>query len=57
MVKLKRGPAVSGPSSALGIMRFFDADTAGPKLSPEFVIGVCVVLILVVVGAKIFLGI
>lgn len=52
MVKLKRGPAVSGPSSALGIMRFFDADVAGPKLSPEFILGISIALIIVVVILK-----
>ncbi|MFH1663556.1 MAG: preprotein translocase subunit Sec61beta [archaeon] len=52
MVKLTRGPATSSPSSSLGIMRFFDVDTGGPKLSPEFVIGVCVVLIIVVLLVK-----
>ena len=45
MVKLSRGPAVSSPSSTLGIMRFFDADTAGPKLSPEFIIGIAIVMV------------
>ncbi len=29
---------ISGPSSSIGIMRFFDTDTAGPKLTPEFVV-------------------
>ena len=48
MVKLNRAPAVSGPSSSLGIVRFFDADTSGPKLSPEFVIGVAIALIALV---------
>jgi len=48
MVKLNRGPAVSGPSSSLGIMRFFDADTSGPKLTPEFVVGVALALIILV---------
>ena len=57
MVKLKRGPSVSGPSSSIGIMRFFDADTAGPKMSPEFVIIVSVVLIVIVLAAKVFVGI
>jgi len=56
MVKLQHGPAVRGPSSSLGIMRFFDADTAGPKLTPEFVIGVSIVLIAIVVGAKLAFG-
>ncbi len=57
MVKLKRGPSVSGPSSSIGIMRFFDADTAGPKMSPEFVIIVSVALIVIVLAAKVFVGI
>ncbi|MAG22439.1 MAG: preprotein translocase subunit Sec61beta [Candidatus Diapherotrites archaeon] len=56
MVKLKRGPTTTGPSSSLGIMRFFDADTAGPKLSPEFVVIIAVALIAVVVAAKLLLG-
>ena len=57
MVKLKRGPSVSGPSSSIGIMRFFDADTSGPKMSPEFVVIVSIVLIAVVVAARMFLGV
>ena len=56
MVKLNRGAPVSGPSSALGIMRFFDADTAGPKMTPEFVIGIAIALILIVMGAKVMFG-
>jgi len=48
MVKLNRGPSVSGPSSSLGIVRFFDASTSGPKLSPEFVIGIAIGLIAIV---------
>ncbi|MEW6295175.1 MAG: preprotein translocase subunit Sec61beta [Candidatus Diapherotrites archaeon] len=52
MVKFQRGPGVSGPSSAVGIMRFFDVDTGGPKLTPEFVVGVSIVLIIVVIAIK-----
>ncbi|MDP2973447.1 MAG: preprotein translocase subunit Sec61beta [Candidatus Diapherotrites archaeon] len=52
MVKLEHGPAVRGPSSALGIMRFFDADTSGPKLSPGFIVGIAIALIIVVLGIK-----
>ena len=55
MVKLKSGPAASGPSSAIGIMRFFDTDTKGPKLSPEFIIGITFVFIMVIVFLKFFL--
>lgn len=53
MVKLRKGPAVSGPSSSIGIMRFFDADTSGPKLTPEFIVGLSIAVIIVVLGAKI----
>ncbi len=56
MVKLNRGPAVSGPSSSLGIMRFFDADTSGPKLTPEFVIITAIVLIAMVLIARALSG-
>jgi len=56
MVKLRKGPGVSSPSSSLGIMRFFDADTKGPKMSPEFVIALSLGLILVVLAARYFLG-
>ncbi len=52
MVKLSRGPAVSGPSSSLGIVRFFDANTSGPKLTPEFVIGIALALIVLVMILK-----
>ena len=52
MVKLKRGPGVAGPSSSLGIMRFFDADTAGPKLSPEFIMGLCIVVVVAILFVK-----
>jgi preprotein translocase subunit Sec61beta len=52
MVKLTRGPATSGPSSSLGIMRFFDVDTGGPKMSPEFIVIVAVIMIVVVLLVK-----
>ena len=54
-MKLSKGPRVSGPSSSLGIMRFFDADTAGPKISPALVVGISVALIVIVLGLKILL--
>jgi len=39
--------AGSGPSSAIGIMRFFDADSKSPQLNPYFVVGVIAVIIVV----------
>ena len=56
MVKLKKGPSVTGPSSSLGIMRFFDADTAGPKMTPEFVVAASVAVIIIVVALKLMYG-
>ena len=52
MVKLSRGPVTSGPSSSLGIMRFFDANTSGPKMTPEFVIIAALALIALVLIVK-----
>jgi preprotein translocase subunit Sec61beta len=48
MVKLSR-KTTSGPSSAIGIMRFFDADTPGPKLSPQFVVVVAFIIAVIMI--------
>ena len=47
----------AGPSSAIGIMRFFDQDTGGPKMTPEFVVGFSVVFVVFVLLVKTFMGI
>ncbi|MDD4250897.1 MAG: preprotein translocase subunit Sec61beta [Candidatus ainarchaeum sp.] len=48
MVKfVKNKSQSSGPSSALGITRFFDAESKSPKISPYFVIGVAVIIIII----------
>jgi len=44
-MKMNRGPSVSGPSSSLGIMRFFDSEMEGPKMTPEFVMIVTVAFV------------
>ncbi|MBI2597745.1 MAG: preprotein translocase subunit Sec61beta [Candidatus Diapherotrites archaeon] len=36
-----------GPSSSIGIMRFFDQDMGGPKLSPEFVLAFVLLFVFV----------
>ncbi len=41
-----------GPSSAIGIIRFFDADSKSPQLSPYFVIGVTVVFVIAILVLK-----
>lgn len=43
---------VAGPSSSLGIMRFFDTDMAGPKITPEFVIVLCVIFSGIILALK-----
>ncbi len=53
MVKLIKGKRTTGPSSAIGLMRFFDADTKSPKLSPEFIMGAIFVVIALVLIARI----
>ena len=50
--KSKPDEAGGGPSSAIGIMRFFDADSTSPKLHPYFVIGVIAVFIIAILFLK-----
>ncbi len=52
MVKLKKGAPSAGPSSSIGIMRFFDADTSGPKIAPEAIIVVSGIFIAAVLVIK-----
>jgi len=54
-VKNKPSEAGGGPSSAIGIMRFFDADSKSPKLHPYFVVGAIIVFIVLIVLMKILL--
>ena len=42
---MNKNKNLGGPSSALGIMRFFDSDSLAPKISPEFIVIVTVVFI------------
>jgi preprotein translocase subunit Sec61beta len=51
-VKNKAQPG-SGPSSAIGITRFFDADSKSPKLSPYFVLGVVIIIIIIMLILRI----
>lgn len=37
------------PSSALGIMRFFDSDSKTPKISPEIVAGITIAFVVLVI--------
>jgi len=53
MQKMK-GFEGGGPSSSIGIMRFFDTDMGGPKLSPEFVAGLVVAFVVVLIAIQFF---
>ncbi|HZX34244.1 MAG TPA: SEC61-beta family protein [archaeon] len=53
-MKFTQSQGSSGPSSAIGILRFFDTDSGGPKISPEFVLGVAVIFTLIIAGLRIF---
>ena len=46
---VKNKPTTGGPSSAIGITRFFDAESKSPKMSPYFIVGATVVLIVILI--------
>ncbi|MBU0662248.1 preprotein translocase subunit Sec61beta [Candidatus Micrarchaeota archaeon] len=52
---MNSGPGVSGPSSSIGIMRFFDVETGGPKLTPEFVVVIAVVFTAIMLALHFFM--
>ena len=54
MVKFTRNApqAEGGPSSAIGIMRFFDSESKSPKLNPYFVAGGIIVFIILMLILK-----
>ena len=54
-MKFTQSSGPSGPSSAIGIIRFFDTDSGGPKISPEFVLIVALAFTLIVAVIQ-FLG-
>ncbi len=50
MVKFSQSaPTVQGPSSGIGVQRFFDTDEGGPQLTPPMVFGfaiaVCILFV------------
>jgi preprotein translocase subunit Sec61beta len=52
--KKKKDSAPGMPQSSAGLMRFFQDETNGPKIRPEFVVGGAFVLIAAVVVARVF---
>lgn len=47
---------MAGPSSSIGILRFFDVDTEGPKMTPTTVVVLTVFFVLAALVAKQFFG-
>jgi preprotein translocase subunit Sec61beta len=52
--KKKKDNSPGMPQSSAGLMRFFQDETNGPKIRPEFVVGGAFLLIAVVLVARIF---
>ena len=52
--KKKKDGSAGMPQSSAGLMRFFQDETNGPKIRPEFVVGAAFVLITVVLVARRF---
>ncbi len=54
MSKKKKQQNTSMPQSSAGLMRFFQDETNGVKIPPEFALGAAVILIVAVIAARIF---
>ena len=54
MSKRKKQQSAGMPQSSAGLMRFFQDETNGVKIPPEFVMGAAVLLIVVVIAARVF---
>lgn len=54
MVKFTQSaPQGQGPSSGIGVQRFFDTDEGGPKLTPTMVFGFAIVVIVIFVAVRV----
>ena len=54
MSKKKKQQGAGMPQSSAGLMRFFQDETNGVKVTPEFVVGAAVLLIVTVIAARVF---
>lgn len=54
MSRKKKQQGVGMPQSSAGLMRFFQDETNGIKVPPEFVVGLAASLIVIVIAARIF---
>ena len=52
--KKKRDQSPGMPSSSAGLMRFFQDETNGPKIRPEFVMAGAIILIAAVIIGRTF---
>jgi preprotein translocase subunit Sec61beta len=55
MSKKKRQSSPGMPQSSAGLMRFFQDETNGVKIPPEFVVGAASILIAAVILARVFI--
>lgn len=53
---MSKDEKVSGPQSSTGIIRFYDADTGGPKLDPKTVVMGTIVIIVAIKIVTIVMG-
>ncbi len=55
MVKFTQSaPQAQGPSSGIGVQRFFDTDEGGPQLTPQMIFGFTIAVIILFVAARLF---
>jgi preprotein translocase subunit Sec61beta len=52
--KKKKENAPGMPSGSAGLMRFFQDESNGPKIPPEYVVILAVILIASVIGGRFF---
>ncbi len=55
MPTLKKNQS-SGPMGGAGLIRYFDVDEGGPKISPKVIVGVAVAMIVLEIISHIVLG-
>jgi len=44
----------AAPSGGAGLMRYFDVDSRGPKMSPKFVMSIVITIIIIEIILSIF---
>ncbi|MEK6821094.1 MAG: hypothetical protein AABY11_01700 [archaeon] len=55
MVKFTQSkPEAAGPSTAIGVQRFFDTDNGGPPLTPTMVFAAAIIVCVVFIALHVF---